>query len=188
MQDVAPSFMTSQPEEVPVGEQEKGRIRKMADFKFQLDEGVSEAEARLKELKETRRKLVEETIPQALAEMGYKTMELDDGAVVSVKQEVYCSIPKKYEVEALNWLHENGYGDLVSRDFECKFKKGEDEDSSKLAEFCSENDLSFTMKEKVHPQTLKAQLKKWIEEGKPVPLEWFGARPVTVADVKLPKK
>ncbi len=50
-----------------------------------LEKEIEEQEALLKSIKEQYRKLTEETIPEAMTELGMKKFTMDDGSEVSIK-------------------------------------------------------------------------------------------------------
>lgn len=145
---------------------------------------VEDAEQRLKDAKERERLLREETIPSAMQELELKELVLESGETISVKQEVYASIPKANQQPAFKWLDDNGFGGLIKVEVSVVFGKGEKDDAIEFADHLRANGMAPEFSEGVHAQTLKAFLKEQIAEGrKDLPLELFGARPVWTAKV-----
>lgn len=52
-------------------------------------------------------------IPEMMEDMGQETTKLKDVGVISLRPEMYASIPKGMLKEAYAWLEENGHGDIV---------------------------------------------------------------------------
>lgn len=147
------------------------------------DEAVDNANKALSQAKEAARILREETIPCAMQELGIESLTLDTGQKLSIKQEVYASIPESSRADAYQWLNDNGFGGLIKVEVTTMFAKGEAEKAAELYEELRDKGLQSEFFENVHAQTLKAFLKEQINAGNPVPLELFGARPVFVAKI-----
>ena len=155
-----------------------------AEMLLQQNKLVTDAETKLKELKEKARCLREETIPNAMAELTITKLALDSGQELTVTQEVYAAIPANKTTEAFEWLNNNGFGGIIKTEVKTIYGKGERGKAEKLAtKLCNEG-LNAAFKESVHPSTLKAFLKEQIRDGNPCPLDLFGARPVMIAKIK----
>lgn len=149
-----------------------------------LDAQIDEAEAHWKVLKEKARTLREETIPNAMTELGLTSLTLENGQALSIKQEVYASISASQAPLAFDWLNENGFGGLIKTEVTTLYGKGERDAAQKLVAKLTNEGLNANFKESVHPSTLKAFLKEQIAEGNPCPLDLFGARPVMTTKIK----
>jgi len=147
------------------------------------DASVDAAEANLKEAKERARILREETIPSAMQELGLEELRLDTGEKLSVKQDVYASIPKGHEDAAYSWLEVKGFGGLIKVEVKTQYAKGESDDALELYSELTARGLQAQYTQNVHAQTLKAFLREQIAAGMNVPLDLFGARPVWVAKI-----
>ena len=145
------------------------------------DASVEQAEVNLKEAKERARVLREETIPSAMQELGLEELKLDTGQKLSVKQDVYASIPSDKKDEAFQWLDENGFGGLIKVEVKTDYPKGEAQAAYALFEELQTRGIQARYGQNVHAQTLKAFLREQIAAGTGVPLELFGARPVWTA-------
>ena len=80
----------------------------LAQSLVQSERDAIEAEDRLKELKETARLLREETVPCAMQELGLTEIKLETGESISIKSEVFASIPSDKKEAAFGWLREQG--------------------------------------------------------------------------------
>lgn len=145
------------------------------------DAAVDDAEVNLKDAKERARVLREETIPSAMQELGLEELKLDTGQKLSVKQDVYASIPSDKKDEAYNWLDAHGFGGLIKVEVKTDYPKGEAQAALQLFAELQDRGLNAQYGQNVHAQTLKAFLREQIAAGNNVPLDLFGARPVWTA-------
>lgn len=145
------------------------------------DQEVDNAEQELKDAKEKARVLREETIPSAMQELGLEELKLSTGQKLSIKQEVYASIPAANKVQAYDWLNDHGFGGLIKVEVTAQFGKGEQEEAVRLSEQLRAMGLQPSLDQSVHAQTLKAFLKEQLAMGTNIPLDLFGARPVWTA-------
>lgn len=145
---------------------------------------ITVEEAALKLVKDKARTLREETIPNAMIELGLTSLTLDNGQKVTIAQAVYASIPADQAAAAFEWLNKNGFGGLIKTEVIIAYGKGDRELAYAYSTELCKKGINATFKENVHPQTLKAFLKEQIRDAKPVPMELFGARPVMTAKIK----
>lgn len=153
----------------------------MADLARALvdaDAAVASADERLKELKEKARALREETIPSAMQELGLEEVKLNTGQKISIKQDVYASIPAAEKAAAFQWLNDNGFGGLIKIEVIADYGRGEQEQALALMQELRERGIEAEFDQGVHAQTLKAFLREQIAKGAAIPLDLFGARPV----------
>jgi hypothetical protein len=148
------------------------------------DEEVDKAEAALKAAKEAARLLREETIPGAMQELGLDKIRLDTGAEISVKQDVYASIPEAQKAGAFAWLTDNGFGGIIKTEVSASFARGDRDAAIELRDELERSGYNADLSESVHAQTMKAFLREQLKKGVNIPLDLFGARPVFVATVK----
>jgi hypothetical protein len=158
-------------------------VSNLARAMLDADKEVEKAEFLLKAAKEKLRVLTEETIPSVMQELGLTSLVLDTGQKLSVKQDVYASIPSGNKREAYDWLNENGFGGLIKISVDVEYGKGEAELAIALFKELQERGLSANAEESVHAQTLKAFLREQVASGASIPMDLFGARPVWVAKV-----
>ena len=111
-----------------------------------------------------------------MQEMGINETTMKDGSKVTVKEGFHCRIPKdKIEDEALQYLRQEGLGDIIKNQVSTSFGTGEDNMAGDLAGYIESNfGITPDVKESVHPSTLKATLKKRHEEGLTDPDDLFG--------------
>jgi hypothetical protein len=139
----------------------------------------------LKDAKEFARVLREETVPCAMQEMGLDELKLSTGQHISIRQEVYASIPVSCKDVAFRWLSDHGFGGLIKIAVTTQFAKGEQLNAIELTKTLQTMGLQPQLDQSVHPQTLKAFLKEQLAHGANIPLDIFGARPVWTAKISL---
>lgn len=173
-----------------------------ANALLQAEAATEAAEADLKTAKEKERVMREETLPAMMRELGVEKMTLEDGNEITVKQEVYASVPEHRKDAAYGWLEDNGYGGLIKTAITLEFGKDEFEKAQALVdELATLGYTDVLVDRNVNPQTLKAFLRERLAEPKTefteeelaegqsaLSLELFGARAVDTAKVKLKKK
>ena len=136
---------------------------------------VAELEAKLRQAKKDLYKMSDEELPNMLAEMGVSSFKLQDGSQVEIKKTYGASIPVDKREEAYSWLRQNGFGDMVKNIVSVNFGMGEDQQASDFKSKVEEQGLSPKQEESVHSSTLRAWVKEQTEEGRPFPMELFGA-------------
>ena len=78
----------------------------------ELDLRIKELENDVKALKKEKEILSQELCNE-MQELGYDKLTVD-GVTVYPRTDVYISIPKDNQEEALEWLKENGFGDYIT--------------------------------------------------------------------------
>ena len=134
---------------------------------------ISELEARVKDLKEDERYFSCMVIPKLMEDMNLSSLKLRDGSELSVKKIYSASIKADKKAEAINWLRENGLGDIVKNNITVSFGQNEDNKATEYAVLARSNGYEPIQEEKVHPSTLKVVMKEWKDKGQEVPEELF---------------
>jgi hypothetical protein len=140
----------------------------------QLEKEIEDIELIFKERKEQQRKLLEETIPAMLQELGMKKFTMEDGSSIDVKPFYSASIKEENRAVAYEWLRNNGYDDIIKNTISVRFGRGEDELADKLINQLREESYPVEQAQKIEPQTLKAWVKDMVERGVEFPTETFG--------------
>ena len=150
-------------------------LSKLINKQLEIDIMIEDMEDATKELKRERDLLSSETIPTKMQELGINETTMKDGSKVTVKEGFHCRIPKAKEEEALQYLKEEGLGDIIKNQVSTSFGTGEDNMAGDLAGYIEQNfGITPDVKKSVHPSTLKATLKKRHEEGLTDPDDLFG--------------
>ena len=83
-------------------------------------------ESKLKELKAQEKYISEFTIPEIMNKQNLKTVKLKDGSELSVGKRFFASAKADKKTEAIQWLRDNGLGDIVDNNITVTFGQGED--------------------------------------------------------------
>ena len=150
-------------------------LSKLIQRQLDLDSEIENMEETMKEMKRERDILSQETITKKIQKIGSNETTMKDGSKVTVKEGFHCRIPKAKEEEALQYLKDEGLGDIIKNQVSTSFGTGEDNMAGDLAGYIESNfGITPDVKKSVHPSTLKATLKKRHEEGLTDPDDLFG--------------
>jgi hypothetical protein len=150
----------------------------------QLEKEIEELDDTLKERKEQQRKLLEESIPAMLQELGMSKFSMADGSVIEVKPFYSASIKEENRAVAYEWLRNNGHDDIIKNTVSVRFGRGEDELCETLLQKLREDSYPVEQSQKIEPQTLKAWVKDMITRGAEFPTETFGVYAGNKATIK----
>lgn len=164
-----------------------GRIGKLAEYYSELESAIKEAEAQVKELKERARVVAERDLPEAMAEVGMASFTLSDGSQISVKPFYSASINDGNREACFEWLENHGFADIIKNEFTIKLGKGDSTEAERIGELFANNDIDYSQKMAVAPQTLTAFVKEQVENGAEFPLELFNVYIGQIAKIKRSK-
>ena len=141
----------------------------------ELEKEIEELETVTKERKEQQRKLLEDTIPAMLSELGMKSFKMSDGSLIDIKPFYSASIREENRAKAYEWLRSNGFDDIIKNTVSVRFGRGEDGLCDTLLGQLREQNYPVEQAQKIEPQTLKAWVREQMERGNEFPTELFGA-------------
>lgn len=170
--------------EITVSNNALKQVANLAKRQQDAERAVLDRQNELKEAEAELRLVQEDLLPTAMAEAGLKAFTLDNGAKITIKDDVAVSIPPDKKRDAYEWLRTNNFGDLIKNTVAIDFGRGEDDNAEALKEYCQEHGMNYSDKEGVHAQTLKAFIKEQMAKGVDIPLELFGAFPYSKAVIK----
>jgi len=140
----------------------------------ELEKEIEDIETILKERKDQQRKLMEESIPAMLQELGMSKFTMTDGSEIIVKPFYSASIPEEKRAQAYEWLREHGYDDIIKNTVSVRFGRNEDRLCETLLNQLREQNYPVEQAQKIEPQTLKAWVREQVERGSELPNELFG--------------
>jgi len=164
-----------------VSEDSLAKIARLADDQRKAAHAVAEAEAVLKARKEELVQVAEHDLPEAMFAVGMGEVKLKNGTTVSVSDRIQARISKANEAAAFKWLEENGQAGLIKREFKIGFGRDQEEWAAEFEAKLGTDNVGYTRKQAVHPQTLKAFVREQLEDGVEIPEEVFGVFRQTVA-------
>ena len=134
---------------------------------------ISSAEAGLKELKEQEKQLNNFTIPELMEKMNLSTLKLKDGSELSVKKIYSATMKADKKADCIQWLRNNGLGDIVKNEITVNFGQGEENKAAEYATLAKGQGYEPSQKEAVHAMTLKVTMEDWKNKGNEVPEDLF---------------
>ena len=163
-------------EDAPQQVDELEHVRSLSNYVIDLQkvEGeIEKDEALLKQKKERADKISSEVIPEIMASMKLKTLKLQDGSAIEVKEIYSATIPVANREGAYQWLRENDLGDLIKNEVTVSFGRGEDNKANEYASLAQSKGYQPSQKLKVEPMTLKALYRERVEARQDLPSEHF---------------
>jgi hypothetical protein len=174
------------------GEDRLERVRAAASELRDLESQREDLEERLADVKNRIKMLVERDLVRLMSEANMTSFSLDrEGNSPPMKFDrvtnYYAKIPEDKEIEAFNWLHDQGHGDIVKTEIKLTFGMKERDQAQELEKDLASKRYDYDSKLAVHPSTLKAFVKHEVEAGSPIPLDLFGAYIQDVVKLKKGK-
>lgn len=151
----------------------------------QQEAQIAQAEAALKVLTDGYNRLVMELIPEAMAQLRLSEVKLEDGAVLSVKDEINVYINKDNAHAAYAWLRANDLGSIIKSSLKVDLRAVEDK--ARIFADLATRGVEFTTEENVHAATLKATVRAMLERGVTPPAA-ISVHQFKKAAIKEPKK
>src|SRR6056300_719421 len=133
------------------------------------------AEIKLKELKDQEKYISEHVIPDIMEKQNLKTLKLKDGSELSIGKKFYASFKAEKKEEGIQWLRDNGLGDIVKNNITVTFGQGEDNKAVKYAGLAREQGFEPTQDEKVHSASLSVVMKEIKDKGQDIPSDLFSS-------------
>jgi hypothetical protein len=138
-----------------------------------IDAQILATEAKLKELKSQQSYYSGHVIPEIMEKLNYSTMTMKDGSEIAVKKVYSAKIKADKKAEAIQWLRNNGLGDIVKNNISVAFGQGEENKAMAYATLAKESGYEPSQSEKVEPQTLRVTMEDWKNKGNDVPQDLF---------------
>jgi len=160
-----------------------GKISKLADEMHNLNKQIAKQELKLKKLKENHRQIAEEQLPELFNEVGMSELRTKSGLPLKMKNRVHTNISKDRKPKAIAWLDENGQGGMVKRCVIIDFDKTKEEKVRALLRLIGKGWPNNRVELDVHASTVKAFVKKRLEDGEEIPLDIFGVHCVDVVEI-----
>ena len=153
------------------------------------DADVVAAEEALSSAKAARRELQEQVLPALFAAEGVSAVDITGGARALLSTVAQGSLPKDPAIrtQAMTWLIEEGYADLVKTEVSASWGNGHRDEAVNLYNrIRGDNTASVLMDESVHSATLGKLVKDRLADGLSTPIELLGITVMPV--VKLTKR
>ena len=134
---------------------------------------IKNLEDRIKDLKKDEKHFSTIVIPKMMEDMNLSTVKHKDGSEISVKKIYSATIKAEKKAEAIQWLRNNGLGDIVKNEITVNFGQGEENKAMAYATLARESGYEPSQKEAVHAGTLRVTMEDWKNKGNDVPEDLF---------------
>jgi len=171
-EDLQKMFVEDSPEQVNELADVNSLSKHVLDLQ-RLESEIEREEHDLKIKKARADKISAEVIPEIMDQMKLKTLKLQDGSAIEVKEVYSATIPVAQKENAFKWLRDNDLGDLIKNEVTVSFGRGEDDKASTYANLAESQGYQPQQKLKVEPMTLKALYRERVESGGDLPSEHF---------------
>ena len=138
-----------------------------------LQSEIKNLEDRVKDLKEDEKHFSCVIIPKLMEDMNLKSLKLQDGSELTIKKIYSASMRADKKAEAIQWLRNNGLGDIVKNEITVNFGQGEENKAAEYATLAKGQGYEPSQKEAVHAMTLKVTMEDWKNKGNEVPEDLF---------------
>ena len=172
-EDLQQMFVEDSPEQVNELADVNSLSKHVLDLQ-RLESEIEREEHDLKIKKARADKISAEVIPEIMDQMKLKTLKLQDGSAIEVKEVYSATIPVAQKENAFKWLRDNDLGDLIKNEVTVSFGRGEDDKASTYANLAESQGYQPQQKLKVEPMTLKGWVREQIESGAELPQDLLG--------------
>ena len=163
-------------EDLTPDDEELASIGALADHQLNLETEIDAGEEKLKALKAELKKVQQSMLPEAMQAANCRRFDLANGAVVTIKEDLSISVPKKHMDEIATWLRDEGYKDLIKNAITIEFDRGHDNMVLDVKGYAEDLGLSTSTATSINSGTLKALLREQMEGGNlKKELAFFGA-------------
>lgn len=137
-----------------------------------LCSNIDQVEAHLKSLKEKKKEISENLLPELMNLVGMKSFVLNNGQKVNLT--TFYDAKIKDQGAAFAYLEDKGDTAIIKDTITCNFDRGEIERANAVAKELADKGVPVSRKEAIHPSTLKAYVREAIETGQNIPHDAFG--------------
>ena len=146
---------------------------------------VDDLTERLKEAQYKLTEVEQDLLPSAMDSANQTSCEIQGGITIAIKEDITMSLKAGNKERAFAWLRANQKGDLIKNIVSVEFGKGQDEHAQYLATLLKSEGFEYQQKDNANVASLKAVIRRDLEQGVDVPLQDFGAHQYRKAIVKI---
>lgn len=129
-----------------------------------LSENIEAKERELSEIKEQKRHIEQEVLPEFFEQLGVQQITLADGQTIKLNTFPVGRLTTDTRDAALQWLREHNHEGIITNSFKLKLKTHENRLADETRQFLTEHNIPFENKEDIHPSTLKAFIREQVEQ------------------------
>lgn len=139
----------------------------------------------MKSVNERIREIEESLIPDLMDELGIEKTKLANGVKVDIVNELTASVSKDRMPAVIEELRRQNADDMIKADIVAPMGKGADAERIRaVMALLQDAGCESSCQRSVNTATLKAWLRRRIEDGQPTDLELFGAHLIRKAKIK----
>lgn len=152
------------------------KIRELGSALRDIEEAIVEEEITMSNLKEKRRTIAEELIPNLMEEVGLKLIQLNDDTKIQLNEFVDARI--KDPQTAFDWLRETNNDSIIKNQLSVTLGRDEDALARNIQDLIKESyDVDIDAKISIHHATLKSFCRDALDNpelAESLPREAFG--------------
>lgn len=152
----------------------------------EAEKNLADQELAVKKAKSKVRDLQENILPALFREAGWDLgakIQTKSGLPLSFEKVIHTSIAGNKKPSAIQWLDDHGHGGMVSRKVEVVFNKTEQKKVDALLRLIGRSWKNIRTVLDVNGTSVKALIKKLMENGEEIPLETFGVHEAEVVKI-----
>jgi hypothetical protein len=159
-----------------VEQNDLAEIRQLGDTLNELDQSILQAEAEVSNLKQRRKQVAEELLPDLMNKCGLSLIQLNNGAKIQINEFVDARI-KDPDV-AFQWLRDTNNDSIIKNDITVSLGRGDDALAQQvIATLKESHDIDAQVRIGIHNMTLKSFCKDALDNpelAESLPREAFG--------------
>ena len=159
-----------------VEQNDLAEIRQLGDTLNELDQNILQAEAEVSNLKQRRKQVAEELLPDLMNKCGLSLIQLNSGAKIQINEFVDARI-KDPDV-AFQWLRDTNNDSIIKNDITVSLGRGDDALAQQvIATLKESHDIDAQVRIGIHNMTLKSFCKDALDNpelAESLPREAFG--------------
>ena len=159
-----------------VEQNDLAEIRQLGDTLNELDQSILQAEAEVSNLKQRRKQVAEELLPDLMNKCGLSLIQLNSGAKIQINEFVDARI-KDPDV-AFQWLRDTNNDSIIKNDITVSLGRGDDALAQQvIATLKESHDIDAQVRIGIHNMTLKSFCKDALDNpelAESLPREAFG--------------
>jgi hypothetical protein len=162
------------------------KLQQLTDKANELEDveaEISRLEVELARAKKRSETIREKELVTLMEDVGMETFRTKSGLTIELGDKMYGHNLNATHAVALKWLRDHDQGGMIKTLLGIPFAKGSEADADALIDRLAGEGIVATKNVEVNAQTLKAAVRRMLEDGEAVPLKTLGIHTKTVAKV-----
>lgn len=162
------------------------KLAKLAEERVSIEDYISSLEEELDKAKDSLR--TNETLLVNLLGTLEGKLKLPNGKTLEIASRLRGSINKERQIQAYDWLEENGHSNLMKRQLEIQFSRDQVELAKQVKEYLDQDDFGqpivVEQNNSVQHSTFDAFVRRHYSEGEELPSDLFSVYTQKIIKVK----